>query len=58
MTNEEDRLVIGGDFIINTSANNKGNLINGTIELGGDLKFYKFNNEYGFYPIQNLSLSR
>lgn len=56
MTNEEDRLVIGGDFIINTSANNKGNQTNGTIELGGDLKFYKFNNEYGFYPTQNLCL--
>ena len=56
MTNEEDRLVIGGDFIINTSANNNGNQTNGTIELGGDLKFYKFNNEYGFYPTQNLCL--
>ena len=56
MTNENDYVEIGGNFIINTTADNRYNQTNGIICLAGNINYNIKNGSYGFYPSNSLCL--
>ena len=53
MNQEEDLVVINGDFFVNTSADSEGYLTDGVIEACGNVTFAAEDNEKAFHSAEN-----